>query len=56
MIGHRGRREKDAAWEELPGVVIASRAAVLPDGRTGWRFVPAESVKDPSGEDDPEGR
>ena len=52
--GHRTRAQQDAAWENLPGVVIAERAAVLPDGRIGWRIVPAESVKDPSGEDDPE--
>ena len=52
--GHRTRAQQDAAWEDLPGVVIAERAAVLPDGRIGWRIVPAESVKDPSGEDDPE--
>ena len=40
---HRSRSEKDAAWEDLPGLVIAERAAVLPDGRIGWRIVPADS-------------
>ena len=43
----RSRSEKDAAWEELPGLVIAERAAVLPDGRVGWRIIPSEVVKEP---------
>ena len=43
-IRGRSRSEKDAAWEELPGLVIAERAAVLPDGRIGWRIVPSEVV------------
>ena len=38
----RTRGDKDVHWRDLPGVVIASEDATLPDGRVGWRIVPAE--------------
>lgn len=45
---NRTRAEQDAAWEKLPGSVILTRKASMPDGRRGWRIVPeaaAEAIR-----------
>ena len=42
--GNRTRADLDAAWEDLPGVVV-DRNARLPNGRSGWRVIPSEAVR-----------
>ena len=51
--GHRTRAQQDAAWQDLPGVEILSRAATSPDGQRGWLIVPsaaAEAIRKPAAE------
>ena len=44
-IRGRSRSEKDAAWEELPGVEIVARTATTQDGKQGWLIVPRDAAR-----------
>ena len=45
--GNRTRKQVDAAWRDLPEMVVISEDAVdLKTGERGWRIVPAEAVED----------
>ena len=40
----RSRRDKDAAWEALPGCTILTKRASRPDGEQGWIIAPDEAA------------
>ena len=44
-IRGRSRSEKDAAWEDLPGVEIVARTATTQDGKQGWLIVPRDAAR-----------
>lgn len=44
---HRTASEIDAAWRDLPGIVLAAEKAVDPQtGEVGWRIIPTEAAPD----------
>ena len=43
---HRTRAEIDAAWRDLPGLVVVSEDAIDPDtGEVGWLVLPEDAAK-----------
>ena len=47
--GNRTRTQVDAAWRDLPGLVVIGEDVIDPKiGERGWRIVPAEVVETPT--------